>query len=1718
MRVSVKQTVSWLLAVALVLPGAMIFSSPLEAGAVETSTRADSLPVEPVKVPAGETAEDFIKNPDQPDLYTLRNDYDVERYGNKEKNYQPYVATVGADATDDEKKKVKKTITLPDFAGYDKPKDGGNTIEKYDITYQGIVDAAKLGAKSGNPEYGFAYNALHEYLYKGASGSIQVRHVFQDLKDFSSYGKLPGKTDDIITTETGNVSDLVPVTPLAKEQRPGFKPESRSIKVLIAKNSITVDLRYNRDHFDATYDTVDGTPVPAHTLYYGQVIPPLADSDIPTKIGATLVGWKPSVNLQGTVNGTKTTFPAGQIMKDGSGNAIKKLDAKLIMPATNVKFTAVWEDRPRANYAIQFWTEKSDHAEDASLVDKYEFVSTRVYRDQPTGTRPNLAAEPVNNVVFPDLDQARLNKIWSGATFGPFLYLNKFYTYNKDLTNSENADPNAPGSVKPVSATGKTVYNIYFDRQVYDLYFTKSNSTNDTFYPEIWRHQTKLGWPGHPYHFNARFNQRLLDWPNDALETKGFSPDKQSFGWTPNYTSKSFEYRDTPPYRLTAEEFLDMKYYTERGGYTSDIDAGAGITIPANRNATPRTFTTLSFGIWESGSRDGNQAVPHHMDFWMDGFEENPGWHGGDPKEQYKKIIDYDLYRNKADTGSPSYRHPAPKVQGFTPYEGRVKSIPLDEDQLKAMNNERADITKLPSEEVESPYKYGDPHPKGYMPFMQTFFNRADPDWGDPADEDDPRFDTNGYIRFYYKRNKYPLRFNNDPATIKSDTDYATNEQTDIFYKKPLKDLNLNDVNSLSSLGLGGLLEKDSDGKNRIKRPEGLAPNMVFKGWALDPAGLKMVSTSDETMPAHALVLYAIWAEPDFKWKVTFDPDGGTLPDISETTVTQQRKTISEGDAGQGQKVTYPIKEANEGDKQVFTVLHRQKLVELLGDAKPTKDGYSFSAWEVLHYKKDANGNYTDEVDTSYHDEYGVPMLYGFGNDVVDPIYLKAIWVPDNLENVTVYHHFLDKEYRMATKVKPNPKSRIIENQRAGQLVQSTGSEQGGSWRLAAHDELVNSPDQELHSIYDEYNGRLGFDNNYFQMIKVEPKKITQNGHLVDNPNYKNNVFHFFYVPFRTRNYKVNYVDERAKAELAQANTAAEKQKIINKYRILNQERVDSEARHYDARNYKPIKGWKLTSDPQQQLFYDVDENTNKLIGINGTGSDEITFFYKDVRLLQVPSTGTTPEGYVRVTFKAGAGGSFGTDGAGNPIKELTYDVVEGTKSDQLPVPQELPSGASPVPGKYYVTPETNYSFARWDNNILLPAGTVLKKADENTYVFTAQFEKPPIVVTDGVVTTEAFTDPAGTWTNDFAPTLEALKGSIQQKENGVRTALPADATVKLFDENGSEITTDAAIYELVKENGKTDTEEPVRIIKLKAKVLFPNQTTRELTVPIRVYKNRYEATPSGDMPDELGRATTEPNGDLVNLLKDTTAKNYVKVTVNPTVELRHLEPKTYWVNPKAWVDIPEIEIDPSEKAASGFKHWTADQIAQNENKAAGGVYDFEKRHKFTADTIITPIFLGTPTPNPTTPPGPTPPGPTPPGPSPTPPEPTPTTPTPNPTTPGTPWTPTPGTPGGTPGTPTPTPTPSTPGGTPGTPTPTPTPSTPGGTPGTPGGTPAAPGGTPAAPGSPAAPTSPDQNDKSFLSKLPATGANSLLYLYAAVLFTLTGALVLRISRKRARD
>lgn len=994
-------------------------------------------PVKVAKLETGNTAADLIKNPDQPAIYTLRTDYKVQRGEKYRVDYQPYIASVGEAATQAEKDKVRQIVRLPDLTGYEKSDDD------YKIDYDTVKNAANGNNKTGNDTNGIRYQANKDFKYKAKSNTITIKHVFQDLEDFTKYTNPDGSFGDegaLITTQNGNTGSTMEVSPLNENdpRRKGFVPEAESINMQVPENAenFILEYRYNRAHYDVVFDTAGGTEIPARTLYYEQVIPKIADESIPTKVGGEFQGWKPSVDLK-TKDGK--TYKANEIIKVGTNEASKNLDANLIMPASKVTFTAVWKDKKKADYAVQFWAEKADHADGASLADKYDYIGTRVYKDKDTGMRPDLDNEPVKNIIFPDLDKARLNKIWNGDRFnrGKDLYLNKFYVYNQALTHDQNKDPANVNLVKSVDSTGKTVYNIYYDRQVYDLYFTKSNAQpeKNTIYPEIWGYdeakeeQVKKGGPGNPYHYKARFNEMMYKWPNDAKQTKGFTPGYQSFGWGPNYTVPNWPlHLDTPPYRLNADEFLDMANYINWGGYTKHIDKGDGTTMDLD----PLDFKTLSFGI-----KQDSPSIPHHMDFWMDGFKDG------------ETIIRYDLVRTKADTAGLGYGHRYPQVTGFTPYgynprsawpaiaEGSEENGRVDEDGINDLNDERDEIT--PNNSGTYYNNYGNKLPIGQLDFISVFFSDAD-EFGDPLNDEDGNpivkpFEKNGYLRFKYTRNKYPLRFNYDPSKIKDDKEFGATNSINTFYEFPLKALSPNLVDdktpreereyyknnpknlldnpeNLKKLGLTDLVFNDPNDENKlkVKRPDNLSDQMVFKGWALDPAGSKLIwENPKETMPFHPVNLYAKWGEPDYKWKVTFDPNGGSLRNIKEEKLTTSRKKIQEGDIGQEEINTYAKKEANEGDKQIFTVIQRQKLVE--PKYKPTRKGYDFMGWEVIRYKKNAQGDYTVEIDNSYRNTYKVPELYSFGNDVVAPVYLKAIWVPNARVDVKVEHYMLDKNY-----------------------------------------------------------------------------------------------------------------------------------------------------------------------------------------------------------------------------------------------------------------------------------------------------------------------------------------------------------------------------------------------------------------------------------------------------------------------------------------------------------------------------------------------------------------------------------------------------------------------------------------------------------------------------------------------------------------------------------
>ena len=1522
-------------------------------------------------------SQKFIEGPDIPDIYTMKAEYKIQRGDNQINNYQPYEASVGAGIKDEDKAKIKQTIKLPDFDGYTTP------TPEFDVTHDSIVNKSKEGKKIEKKEgtkTWTEHKGFLPYIYIGKKNTLKVKHVFQSLEDQNKYGPMDGQTKPIETIETGLTGSIVTISPLESDKIKGYKPETNVIETQMPEHTknYVVEYRYNRKHFDVHCDTKGGSPIATRTIYYGQRIPtiPLLDkkgkittdtsADPTYKVGSIFQGWKPSIELK-TKDGKK--FEKDKIIKDKSGNPIKTLDANLIMPADNVTFTAVWKDKEKADYAVQFWAEKADHDDNAGL-EKYDYIGTHVYKNEPTGKRPDLDKEPVKDIVFPDLDKARLGKIWGGEV----PYLNKFYVYNQDLTHEQNKDPKNVNLVKSVDSTGETVYNIYYDRQVYDLYFTKSNVVGSAFYPEIWKNDKKVGEEGNPYHFKARFNQSMVGlWPDDVKEVRGFNEGNNSLGWLPNLKKPKHFYRDTPPYRLSANLFIDCPDLEKQGGYVSEIDLGNGQTKPAS-------ITDLSFGLDQS-----DQTMPHQIDFWLDDFDG-------------EQVIDYDLYTIKSDTNNSNYHDfLPPDLQGFTPKNSGGRGSEFKEDSdLDDLNEEREEITapkhvniihNPESDEDEKDYK-------GKLKFMKNF----------PGD--DREFTQNGYLKFEYSRNKYPLRFNYDPSIIRDDSYFNDKNQLDTFYEFPLKALSpeadteksyktgnpkniLDNPEKLKELGLTDLVFKDTNDNNKlkVKRPDNLSDQMVFKGWALDPAGTILVrDKKSEKMPSHAVNLYAKWGEPDNKWKVTIDPNGGYLSSVKAKDLTKTTKTIQEGDIGQEEEKTYPIKEKNDGKKQIFTVVQRQQLNKL---EEPQRLGYDFLGWEWVKINKDGTENKT------YSDEYGVPELYSFGNDIVSNVYLKAIWVKNDLQTVMAYHHILDKDLK---EVPGSPESQELPKRRKGYFAAALGSKQGAEYTLVpkAQWEALKQSNDTFKNYYNEETGRT---NNYFQVheIKGPIEEKQQDGPDIEKNNSEND-FHFFYIPYRKREYKVNYLDERCKADvekfIAEAknkfkenyeaikndSNKTEDQKreayrnlikvneeyferIVSKYSIIAPETVINGKRHYDARNYRHIPGWTLAENesPQQQLFFNVDESTNEFLGINGTGLGEIFFFYQDARVIEVKNPeDKVPEGYVRVTFKADKGGSFGKDAKGDDIKVLYYDVIKGLKSDSLPVPQKW-EGLDNLKDKdkNYITPDYGKNFVKWDNKPLLNKGTILQTADNNFYVFTAYFDWSGLSTSStGLVRTEAFKDPNKQWTNDFAPKIEDLKKQLVWKEKDKVKPIPVGTKIEFVykDDAGKEtkINTDEDVFNLVKEMGKEDKDEVVRVVNIVAKVTFEEgKKAQELTIPITVYKNRYEAlNKEWQKPKYLSDAEGKDAKD--GGLKDVTG-NYVMVTVSPSGEMKAKDNKVYYVNPKAWVEIPEVNSEGS----STFINWTADKKEQNEESKENGIFDFTKRHKFTKDTVITPVGAG---------------------------------------------------------------------------------------------------------------------------------------------------------------
>ena len=117
------------------------------------------------------------------------------------------------------------------------------------------------------------------------------------------------------------------------------------------------------------------------------------------------------------------------------------------------------------------------------------------------------------------------------------------------------------------------------------------------------------------------------------------------------------------------------------------------------------------------------------------------------------------------------------------------------------------------------------------------------------------------------------------------------------------------------------------------------------------------------------------------------------------------------------------------------------------------------------------------------------------------------------------------------------------------------------------------------------------------------------------------------------------------------------------------------------------------------------------------------------------------------------------------------------------------------------------------------------------------------------------------------------------------------------------------------------------RTVEIKGQVTYKNGKKLDVTIPIKVIKNIYEAK------TEEGKPNYVPEG-------------YVKVTVDPTTKAKAPQKYVYYVNPEAQVVIPGK--DPEGTGDNKFIKWTIPSTPDSTK------YEFSKRHQFKAETTIT--------------------------------------------------------------------------------------------------------------------------------------------------------------------
>lgn len=581
------------------------------------------------------------------------------------------------------------------------------------------------------------------------------------------------------------------------------------------------------------------------------------------------------------------------------------------------------------------------------------------------------------------------------------------------------------------------------------------------------------------YRVNVRYGQKLTGiWP-DVNELDFNKENTGSLGWTLGYAGDGKRnYRDTPPYRFTKEEFADPEFRVKGNGQapkiSDDPDNAPNNTYELKDNQRLLTADTSS------------KSTPIQVIIRKQSIASAKN--GGDDIDDNDYELSTDSY-SKDDTPNDDYKYTAPSIAGFNPADGYDKTKVGDsldsydfEDNREEWYNEshgHGNWDDLSDDEKNAFAK------KYHLTFRK--YRGVPVDEQEDYEGDATEFETNKLLEFRYNRKSYDVQFYNADGNAIKDGNGSAKESLPFEYsltkrgKKDLtgedKDLYGNDTSYDASVTKDGgdNTATQFDGKYTftlngktysIVRPDNLPEDYVFKGWALDQAGTQFINGEDKdiTVPVNGIKLYAAWGKPtNIKHTVTLDYH---MPGTDEN----------------GNTIQDVVK------KKEFA---RYNVIDEKNDIKvPTRKGYDFYGWEIT--------------------KNGKTLPYAFGNKVVEDIKLDAVWVKDTRYNGTFKHIFLKPGVTFADYKKEG----LSDAEKAAMVDHvSTQTVSGLREHLRYNAEAV-------------YSDETHFPDKHFTSFEASSDE-------------KQNTGEFIYQTYNTRKYKVKYIDQNGKELLPESEVSS---------------------------------------------------------------------------------------------------------------------------------------------------------------------------------------------------------------------------------------------------------------------------------------------------------------------------------------------------------------------------------------------------------------------------------------------------------------------------------------------------------------------------------------------------------------------------------------------------